>query len=236
MSVQEFVSADRDELFARLTTALFEKIRNNPKEHIVLGICGGRSIVGVLQAMAARRDELEVSVWRKLQIFSVDERVVPLDHEDSNFRLVHENFLREAVESDLLTEDQLHPFEAEVSTADVKAAEYGRLLDSFGGCFDIVFLGVGEDGHVAALFPDAAWTSSDESRFLTMTESPKPPANRMSASRELITRSGVAVGLFLGEAKRDALRCYRDTEILESQCPVKMINAVEEVIIVRDID
>jgi 6-phosphogluconolactonase len=236
MSVQEFFAEDREDLFERLTSVLFEKIRGNTNEHIVLGICGGRSIVGVLKAMAARRDELEVSHWKKLQIFMVDERVVPLDHEESNFRLVRANFLNDAIESGLLSESQLHPFEADASTAEAKAAEYGALLDSFGGSFDVVFLGVGEDGHVAALFPDAAWTASDESHYLTMTESPKPPANRMSASKDLITRSDLVVALFLGDGKRDALRCYLDSAITESQCPVKMIKSAREAIVLRDIE
>jgi len=70
--------------------------------------------------------------------------------------------------------------------------------------FDLILISSGEDGHVAALFPNHHSVRKQAEYFLTMNDSPKPPPERMTASLSLLKRSTIALVLFYGEGKKDA--------------------------------
>lgn len=91
--------------------------------------------------------------WRKVQVFWVDERCVPPDHPESNFRLAEDNFLSRLpapgaevhrVAGELLPEEAARRYEAELSAS---------FPDEEVPVFDLLLLGVGSDGHTASLFP-----------------------------------------------------------------------------------
>jgi 6-phosphogluconolactonase len=93
--------------------------------------------------------------WDKLELFWVDERCVPPDHADSNYRMTREAMLDKVP----LKPEQVHRMEGELEPA-VAAARYESLLRSsfrLEGAesprFDLVALGMGPDGHTASLFP-----------------------------------------------------------------------------------
>ena len=90
-------------LFQRTAEALFSGLEQlSPREHLVLGLCGGRSVVGLLGVMrdwvksgaisAPRR-----ALLKKLQIFMVDERLVPLSDDNSNYGMLKRLLLDELV-------------------------------------------------------------------------------------------------------------------------------------------
>ena len=94
--------------------------------------------------------------WPKLHLFQVDERCVPPDHPDSNFRMIREALL---VPSRMPPEN-FHRMAGEQADASEAACQYalelGRAIPNReGNCprFDLVFLGMGNDGHTASLFP-----------------------------------------------------------------------------------
>ena len=70
------------------------------KKYIVLGLCGGRSINSILQAL--KKENIE---WDKIHIFMVDERLVPLDDKKSNFKLIKESLVN------VIPKKNLHPFD-----------------------------------------------------------------------------------------------------------------------------
>lgn len=81
------------------------------------------------------------------------------------------------------------------------------LLDDKETQFDLVYLGVGEDGHVASLFP-GSYPSKDEGQTALVTDSPKPPKQRVTFTYSGFLKHAQASPihlLFLGEGKRDAL-------------------------------
>ena len=163
----------------------------------------------------------------------VDERMVPLDHEDSNFRLVSELFFEKALSEQLIEQEQLHPYRLDDS-ADHGTLAYQKALEAFGGRFDVAFLGVGEDSHVGALFPNHHSWNNEADFFFVMDDSPKPPPERMTSSRRLLARSGALFALFFGEGKRQALERYLDPQLSGSQCPVKLINDVANAFVLTD--
>jgi len=188
--------------------------------HVVIGLPGGRSPIFLFEELSKRTD----IPWDKIHFFLVDERLVPIDHPDSNFRLVSEVFFSKLQP----TPYHLHPFHS--TTA------YEQELKTYGGRFDIVILGVGEDGHTAALFPHHPALKSEAEYFITIDNSPKPPVGRMTSSVKLLQRSQVAYVLFIGESKRAAYVGFLNPEVSLEDCPVKIINQVLEVFIVTDLN
>lgn len=226
---------DKQQLFGQAAQEIFDKITSLPSRPVVLAVCGGRSIVGLLEAMARQPQGMPESDWRRLQWFMVDERLVPLDHEDSNYRLVHELFFSDAVERGLLLEEQLHPFRCRPELPDCGASEYEAELAEYGGSFDIACLGAGEDGHVAGMFPGGPWLEQPEKQFIVFDNSPKPPAERMTCTPALLRRSGLVLGLFVGEGKRDALDRFHRKDLTIAECPAKILLDVPESLLISDL-
>ena len=182
------------------------------KDRVVIALPGGRSIVHFLKKLKEEKIE-----WSKVHFFMADERLVPLNDKESNFKLLSEIFFSDLISSGKLSPFNLHPYRIEKG---IKA--YEADLKSLGGKFNLVVLGVGEDGHVAGLFPD--YTVKDNSEcFIEFHDSPKPPKDRMSSSRKLLVKSDLAVLLFLGEAKRAAYENYLDEKISWKTCPAKIL-------------
>jgi 6-phosphogluconolactonase len=142
----------------------------------------------------------------KVHLWFGDERCVPPDDPESNYRLVAETLLREAGVPD----GRVHRIAGERPPAEAAAAyadELRRLVP--GGpdgvpALDIALLGLGEDGHTASLFPgDPAVERSDALAF--PVRAVKPPPERITLSLPVLRAAGRAILLAEGEGKRDAV-------------------------------
>ncbi|MCC6932400.1 MAG: 6-phosphogluconolactonase [Deltaproteobacteria bacterium] len=235
MKSKMIFNTDHQELFAQMVVVLFREINQLTKDKIVIAVPGGRSIVGLLKQLASRAAELPHEVWGRLNFFMVDERLVPIDSEDSNYKLVFELCFCDFVKQGLISEKQLHPFIYQPQQKDFGASTYEQELNACGGVFDIVLLGVGEDGHAAALYPRHPLLSSEHVGFLTLLDSPKPPSQRMTSSLQLLRKAKVAMALFIGEAKKDAYLTFCSADKAIADCPAKIIEDIECGYVITDI-
>jgi 6-phosphogluconolactonase len=135
-----------------------------------------------------------------------DERCVPSDNPDSNFRLVFESLLQAAP----IGPERVHRIEGELPPqdgADAYAAELRRDVPAGADgvpVLDVAFLGLGEDGHTASLFPgDAALDVRDA--LAVPVVAVKPPPNRITLTLPVFQAARSAVILAAGAAKRDAV-------------------------------
>lgn len=146
--------------------------------------------------------------WKRVHVFLADERFLPLDHPDSNFRMVKETLV-DPLEG-LLPESNLHPMPTD-GTVETSAECYeAELRGFFGGAsprFDLIILGMGPDGHTASLFP--GHTHTENRWVLPVHNSPKPPPTRLSLSLELINQAHRALFLVTGADKAEALASLR---------------------------
>jgi 6-phosphogluconolactonase len=201
------------------------------KEHVTIALCGGRNVQGIFEQMLkAKRVN-----WKKVHLFVVDERLVEITDEESNFLLMKKFLIDPLIVRGDLPKENAHPFIYEPARPDKGVIAYERELHKYGGRFDIVLLSAGEDGHIAGLYPNHHSVADESNYFLTMTDSPKPPKERMTTSRRLLLHSKVAILLFVGDAKREAYNKFRDMTVHHFDCPAKLVNGITESFVITDL-
>ena len=154
-----------------------------------LGLAGGRTPDPVYRELAAGS-----SVdWQQVHVFFGDERAVPPDHPDSNYRTVRLALLSRVP----IPAAQVHRMEAERADREAAAREYERLLPPR---LDVLLLGMGTDGHTASLFPGSA--ALDERRRLVVpVVGTMPPAERLTITPPVIEAARKVVVIATGDDK-----------------------------------
>jgi len=153
--------------------------------------------------------------WDKWHIFYVDERVVPLDHPDSNHGAC-EKLLYSKVH---IPKENIHPIDTnflddleELSDAYEKELirEYAQRDSSRFPIFDLILLGMGPDGHTASLFPGHELLAEEDRWVAYIEDSPKPPPKRVTFSYPVINHASCVVFVAAGEEKADTLATILD--------------------------
>ena len=189
------------------------------KEYVVMGICGGQSIAEIFNIFKTT----PLIPWDKIHIFMVDERLVETTSRHSNYRNAYEIFLSGLLEDKKIPIQNIHPFKYNSSAKDKGIKQYNEEFKKFQP-FDIVILGSGEDGHIAAVFPEHHSIRQDGNEYFTMSDSPKLPGERLSASRKMLENADTAIVLFLTKDKQQAFQNFKNPELSIEQCPAKLIN------------
>jgi 6-phosphogluconolactonase len=200
------------------------------KRQAILAVPGGRSAAAVFRAML--REELD---WRRVHLFVVDERLVPVDHPDINFKLLQEHLVAPLGQAGRFDPGNAHPFVFDPASGDRGAARYERELAGLGFRFDVVLLSSGEDGHVGALYPRHHSVVDRHHGFIVMDDSPKPPPGRMTSSLSLMQTASAAVLIFAGAAKREAYGKFSDVTCPVADCPAKLVLAIGDAAVFTDL-
>jgi 6-phosphogluconolactonase len=151
--------------------------------------------------------------WSHVHLWLGDERMVPADHPDSNQRMVEE-----ALVSRLRGDKPMvHEVRGHLQPEDA-AWLYGCAVERAMGekpVFDLVLLGLGEDGHTASLFPGDPVAECEVAPVLPIRGAPKPPPERITLSMPVLRRARFTLLLATGAAKREPLARVRagDLEI-----------------------
>ena len=147
--------------------------------------------------------------WSRWQVYFGDERCLPADDAERNSRMAADAWLNRVP----IPQDQVHAIPAELS-ARAAALAYAETLRGVGD-FDLVLLGLGEDGHTASLFPGRDWgVAASAPDALAVFDAPKPPPQRVSLSAARLSRTREVLFMVEGEAKRDAVARWRVGEPL----------------------
>lgn len=134
-----------------------------------------------------------------------DERCVPPDDPESNFRMAREALFERCG----IPDERIHRIAAERADRERAAAEYERLLPDR---LDLLLLGIGEDGHIASLFP-GSWSLGERARRVVVVESPKPPRRRITITPPVVEAARRVLVLACGASKARAVaRALRGEE------------------------
>jgi 6-phosphogluconolactonase len=182
-----------------------------------LSLAGGNTPRAVYAELARRAPEVP---WEKVQITFGDERCVPPDDAQSNYRMARESLLTRVP----IPEGNVFRIRGEIAPEDA-AAETERQLAAVAARFgearyahDLVLLGLGEDGHTASLFPGSAALAESE-RNVIPAIGPKPPPQRITFTFPLLnsarhvcflvndaSKEGVISEVLRGDARHPASR------------------------------
>ena len=167
-----------------------ELLSTKPKIRVLL--TGGSLGIAFLAALADKKLE-----WDRVWLMFSDERFVPLEHQDRN---EHQGITAWPELASMLNRFPATDIELEAAAAETTAALEAELgpLGAGTACFDLTVLGMGPDAHIASLFP--GHTQAD-SWVVAESNSPKPPAARLSLSYQALNRSERVWFLAAGESK-----------------------------------
>ena len=158
-----------------------------------LALSGGSTVARAYEIAARLQNS-----WADVHVWFGDERAVPPDHKDSNFRLVRETLL-DALDS----QPVVHRVQCEQPGADA-ARLYDAELE--GVTLDLALSGIGADGHTASLFPGASSLDETERRAVAAEPGLEPFVPRVTLTPPVFAACRVLVYLVTGEAKADAAR------------------------------
>jgi 6-phosphogluconolactonase len=169
-----------------------------------VALSGGNTPRAIYSLLAEQYQSLP---WNKIHIFFGDERHVPPDHPDSNFRMANEALLSKVN----IPAQNIHRVHAELDAA-VAAREYENELGNFfhlSGSdwprFDLILLGLGEDGHTASLFPGNP-SLKENSRRVIASWVEKFKSFRITVTLPVLNHGAEIIFLVSGENKAEILK------------------------------
>lgn len=197
---------DADEMASLVVNAWLEEIlaANRAGRPQRVALSGGR-IANKLFALAASEARARRISFGGVHFFWADERCVLPSSPDSNFKTAQELLFGPLK----IGENQIHRIRGEEPpepAAEQAEAELRRFADGGPAMLDLVFLGMGEDGHVASLFPGQPGGTDAKRLFFAVKDSPKPPAERVTLGYAAIATASQVWVLASGAGKEAALR------------------------------
>ena len=179
------------------------------------------------QGSGTPEDTVHFSKW---EIFFADERAVPLDHADSNYKLLKEETLDKV--PDNMGKPVVHTIDTKHldDTQEMADTYEQALVRTFAAkdsvklpLFDLLLLGCGPDGHTCSLFPGHELLRETTGWVLPIDDSPKPPAKRITLSLPVVHAATKIGFVATGEGKKEILQKIFDTEEGEA-LPCGLVN------------
>jgi 6-phosphogluconolactonase len=189
-----------------------------------VALAGGSTPKATYEILARGYGGPEDLDWSKVHAFFGDERSVPPDHEDSNYRVAREALLSH------VPVGSVHRMRGEMEPREAAALYEKELEEFFGGppVLDLVLLGIGEDGHTASLFPD---TPALDARDRWAVENPVEKLNttRLTLTVPAVDAARKVAFLVAGEGKAEALEEILEGDANPHKYPAKLVRPEAEV-------
>jgi 6-phosphogluconolactonase len=179
-----------------------------------VAVSGGslpKTLAKALLAPAASVDEkIQFAKW---EIFFADERAVPLDHEDSNYRLLKAELLDKIPAE--LGQPQVHTINTDLLDDVTEMADHYEkiLVEKFAArdsvklpIFDLLLLGCGPDGHTCSLFPGHELLRETDCWVAPIEDSPKPPAKRITLTLPVVIHGVKIAFVATGGGKKEIMK------------------------------
>ena len=157
-----------------------------------IGLSGGSGPRPTYERVAVLRPD-----WSRVHLWWIDERCVPPDDGDSNYRAIRESLL-----DGLARGPEVHRVRGELAPEEA-ADEYDAALA--GVTLDLAVMGIGPDGHTASLFPDASTLDETERRAVAAEAGFQPFVPRVTMTRPVLAAARTMVYLVTGEGKAEAV-------------------------------
>jgi 6-phosphogluconolactonase len=190
------------------------RMRENGR--FVVALAGGSTPKALYELLAARyRNALD---WSGIHVFFSDERTVPPDHESSNYRMAYEALLS------CVPAGSVHRMRGELDPGEAAVLYEKELTAFFGGPprFDLVLLGLGEDGHTASLFPRTPALDVND-RWAVENPVQKLETTRLTLTVTAINTARKVTFLVAGKGKAEALKEVLEGDAHPRDYPAKLV-------------
>lgn len=188
-----------------------------------IALSGGSTPKTLYSKLSCDNDLKKQMPWQNTHFFWSDERTVPPDHQDSNYRMVQEALFKHVD----VSETQIHRIHAEAEDPNRAAEEYEKEIRQHFDVkppsipqFDLILLGMGPDGHTASLFPGTE-ALKEQKRLIVSNWVSKFNTHRITFTVPLINHAANVMFLVCGEDKAAALKAvidgHPDPEVYPSQ-------------------
>ena len=185
-----------------------------------IALSGGSTPRRLYQVLASPPYDEEIA-WDRWHIFWGDERCVPPDHQDSNYGMAREALLDHVP----IPPYQVYRMRGEVEPEEAAKEYENAVLDVFQSpvpSFDLILLGIGDDGHTASLFPGTQ-VLQEKKRLVVSIWSPSLQAHRITFTLPLINAARVVAFLDTDESKAEVLRRVLEPAPGEGALPAAMV-------------
>ncbi len=200
------ISADLDALSQAAAKRVKECARDAIKAHgaFYIALSGGSTPRHLHQILANSPIQQQIA-WDKVHVYFGDERNVPHDHPESNYRMAMETLLSKVP----IPQGQVHVIPTGCDRMQECADRYAEQLIGLPQkngmpCFDLIILGMGDDGHTASLFPDTSILDEDE-RSVAAVFVPKLDSWRISFTYPVLNQVKHILVLVSGSSKAQVL-------------------------------
>lgn len=206
------------------------------QDTVTIVLTGGSMGIGVLDAINRSPDRDAVD-WSRVQLWWGDERWLPTGHADRNDAQARTALLDHVP----LQPEHVHPFPAAdrvpglddaVASAAAELASYAAAGQAW-PIIDLVFLGVGPDGHIASLFPGRSEIQVRDTPVVAVRNSPKPPPERLSLTRPVLN-SAKRVWLVLSGAEKASVLGLALAGAQYGEVPAAGVRGREETVFFAD--
>jgi 6-phosphogluconolactonase len=219
-----------------LAERIVETSRVAIEEHgqYTMALSGGKTPEFLYSLLASEFSER--MGWNSIHLFWGDERFVPQDHPDSNFRMAYHAWISKVP----IPRQNIHRIPTETETPEEAARFYEKTLKEFFNppdnksipAFDAILLGVGTDGHTASLFPGSR-VLGEKSRWVVSVEAPPSvfPKKRITLTLPLINSSREVFFFAFGDEKKNVLsKIFKEPEKAKKVYPAAMVKAQERLL------
>jgi len=200
---------------------------NARRGRFAVALSGGSTPTALyaLLVSAEYRNRLD---WSRVHLFWGDERCVPPDHPESNFRMVQESLLSKVE----IPRENIHRMAGE-KDPQAAAADYENELRRFFSPpqdgvprFDLIYLGLGEDGHTASLFPGTAALSENQN-WVTIAYVGRLQAHRLTLTLPVINAAAQITFLVSGKSKRAIVKQLLGADVDSSILPAAKVSPTD---------
>jgi len=214
-----FAGVVADEIVASIGEAIAER------GSCSIALAGG-STPGAIYRCLAKPPRVSEIEWAKVNLFWGDERWVPQSDTQSNFKMTHETLLGQILGS----APKIYPIDTSLESPDAGAAAYSKTIATVLGespVFDLVILGIGEDGHTASIFPHSPVVGM-KGGISVAVQHPEDKRYRVTLTPAVLFNARRTVFIVKGEGKADILRRVLEGTESAEILPAKLYQSAAE--------
>lgn len=222
------VSRDLEDLSEKTAEFVIRSVMDLLKrqERVSVALSGGATPIKLYQRLAIRSIQQGIP-WNRVHLFWGDERCVPPDDPDSNYRMGYSTLISQVP----IPKKNVYRMPGEKGP-EAAAEEYEKTLRAFFGAseewprFDLALLGVGADGHAASLFPGSP-ALKEQKRWVVAPYVEKLKVHRLTLTPPVFNHAALVLFLISGREKAPIVRALLSSVPLQIFFPAQMIRPVQ---------